>query len=104
MPATRGTEKTHRAHGSVGQKAAGIVWKNKKMAGHMGPDPRCVNAKVFRIEAERDLLFLKGPLPGYKGHIVKISDARGITSLKNKHIKLPYPTFVPVPGIEYPVT
>jgi large subunit ribosomal protein L3 len=104
MPATRGTEKTHRAHGSVGIKGAGIVYKNKKMAGHMGPDPRCVNAQVFRIEAERNLIFLKGCLPGYKGSIVKIHDARGKTALKNMHIRLPYPTFVHVKGVEYPVT
>lgn len=104
MPATRGTEKTHRAHGSVGQRGAKLVWKNKKMAGHMGPDPRCVNAKVFRIEAERNLIFLKGALPGYKGSVVKIHDARGKTALKNDHIRLPYPTFVPELGLEYPVT
>lgn len=104
MPATRGTEKTHRAHGSVGVKGAGLVWKNKKMAGHMGPDPRCVNAQVFRIEAERNLIFLKGALPGYKGSVIKIHDARGKTSLKNTHIRLPHPTFVPQAGVDYPVT
>lgn len=104
MPATRGTEKTHRAHGSVGIKGAKMVYKNKKMAGHMGPDPRCVNAKVFRIESERNLIFLKGALPGYKGSVIKIHDARGKTALKNEHIRLPYPTFVPQTGVEYPVT
>merc|ERR1712039_208986 len=100
----RGHKKSHRAHGSMGQRGAGKVWKGKKAAGHMGPDPRCVNAQVFRIEAERNLVFLKGPLPGYKGSVVKISDARGKTALKNNHIRLPYPTFVPVEGVEYPVT
>lgn len=104
MPATRGNEKAHRLPGSIGQTGAGLVWKYKKMAGHMGPDPRCVNAKVFRIEAERNLIFLKGALPGYKGSVVKIHDARGKTALKNNHIRLPYPTFVPKPGVEYPVT
>jgi len=104
LPATRGVEKAHRAHGSMGQKGAAKVWYGKKAAGHMGPDPRCVNAQVFRIEAERDLIFLKGALPGYKGSVVKISDARGKTSLKNDHIRLPYPTFVPQVGREYPTT
>eukprot|EP00747_Dinoflagellata_sp_TGD_P211739 gnl/TRDRNA2_/TRDRNA2_84930_c0_seq2.p1 gnl/TRDRNA2_/TRDRNA2_84930_c0~~gnl/TRDRNA2_/TRDRNA2_84930_c0_seq2.p1 ORF type:complete len:383 (-),score=42.96 gnl/TRDRNA2_/TRDRNA2_84930_c0_seq2:274-1344(-) len=103
-PATRGTEKVHRSHGSMGQRGPGKVWKGKKAAGHMGPDPRCVNAKVFRIEAERNLIFLKGTLPGYKGSVVKIHDARGKTALKNNHIRIPHPTFVPVPGVEYPVT
>merc|ERR1719152_170256 len=88
----------------MGQRGAAKVWKGKKAAGHMGPDPRCVNAKVFRIESERNLIFLKGALPGHKGSIVKISDARGKTALKNKHIRLPYPTFVPVPDVEYPTT
>lgn len=100
----RGGKKTHRSHGSMGQKGAKKVWKGKKAHGHMGPDPRCVNAKVFRIESERNLLFLKGPLPGYKGSVVKISDARGKTALKNNHIRLPHPTFVPVQNVPYPVT
>jgi len=104
MPAGHGTKKAHRAHGSVGQRGAAKVWKYKKMAGHMGPDPRCVNAKVFRIETARNLIFLRGALPGYKGSVVKISDARGRTAFKNAHIRLPYPTFVPVAGVEYPVT
>lgn len=100
----RGNKKAHRAHGSMGQKGAAKVWRGKKAAGHMGPDPRCVNAKVFRIEAARNLVFLKGALPGYKGSVIKIYDARGKTALKNNHIRLPHPTFVPVAGVEYPVT
>ncbi|CAE7567023.1 50S ribosomal protein L3 [Symbiodinium microadriaticum] len=99
-----GHKKSHRSAGSLGQRGIGKVWVGKKMAGHKGPDPRCVNAKVFRIESTRNLIFLKGALPGYKGSVVKISDARGKTALKNNHIRLPYPTFVPVPGVEYPVT
>jgi len=99
-----GSKKDHRAHGSMGQRSKGKVWKGKKAAGHMGPDPRCVNAKVFRIESARNLIFLKGALPGYKGAVIKISDARGKTALKNEHIRLPYPTFVPETGVDYPVT
>eukprot|EP00434_Breviolum_minutum_P022791 symbB.v1.2.020107.t1/scaffold1674.1/size106401/2 len=99
-----GHKKNHRSAGSLGQRGVGKVWKFKKMAGHDGPEPRCVNAKVFRIESARNLIFLKGPLPGYKGSIVKISDARGKTALKNLHIRLPYPTFVPMANVEYPVT
>merc|ERR1719382_2428092 len=100
----RGHRQSHRAHGSMGQRGVAKVWKGKKAHGHMGPDPRCVNAKVFRIEAARNPIFLKGPLPGFKGSVVKISDARGRTALKNKHIRLPHPTFVPDPETEYPVT
>ena len=36
--------------------------------------------------------------------MVKIWDARGKTAQKNKHIKLPYPTFIPVKDVEYPTT
>lgn len=100
----RGGKKAHRSHGSMGQRGPAKIWAGKKAAGHWGPDPRCMNAQVFRIEAARNLIFLKGPLPGYKGSVVKIGDARGKTALQNDHIRLPYPTFVPVPGVEYPVT
>eukprot|EP00930_Biecheleria_cincta_P004452 TRINITY_DN105366_c0_g1_i1.p1 TRINITY_DN105366_c0_g1~~TRINITY_DN105366_c0_g1_i1.p1 ORF type:complete len:338 (+),score=57.76 TRINITY_DN105366_c0_g1_i1:35-1048(+) len=99
-----GHKKSHRSAGSLGQRGAAKVWVGKKMAGHMGPDPRCVNCKIFRIESTRNLIFLKGAVPGYKGGVIKISDARGKTALKNNHIRLPYPTFVPMPGVEYPVT
>jgi len=93
-----------RAPGSMGQRGIGKIWKYKKTEGHMGPDPRCTNCKVFRIESTRNLLFLKGQLPGHKGHVVKIHDARGVTQFKNAHIKLPYPSFVPVPAFRYPTT
>lgn len=99
-----GHKKVHRSHGSMGQRGIGKVWKYKKAEGHMGPDPRCVNCRVFRIEAARDLIFLKGPVPGFKSSVVKISDARGVTALKNKHIRLPYPTFTPLSEVDYPVT
>jgi len=95
-------EKQHRAGGSIGCKGDGKVWAGKKMAGHMGPDPRCMNAKIFRIDTKRDLLFLRGSLPGRKGAVIKISDARAKTGLKNAHIKRPFPTFCPQPGIKYP--
>lgn len=104
LAATHGVEKKHRAAGSTGQRGVKRVWKGKKMAGHMGPDPRVVNCKVFRTEAARNLIFLTGAVPGMKGSMVKIFDARGRTALKNNHIRLPYPTFVPKPGVTYPVT
>ena len=59
-------------NGKQGQRAPGRVDKFKKAAGHMGPDPRCMNSKVFRIEATRNLIFLKGPLPGHKGSVVNL--------------------------------
>jgi large subunit ribosomal protein L3 len=102
---THGTTKGVNNPGATSQgKSVGKVWKYKKMDGHRGPDPRTVNCKIFRTETARDLIFLRGLVPGAVGDLIKISDARGKTSLKNRHIRLPYPTFVPRPGVEYPVT
>ena len=105
QPKTHGTTKGENNAGSTGQgKGVGKVWKYKKMDGHRGPDPRVVNCKIFRTETERDLIFLRGIVPGGIGDVVKIYDARGKTALKNRHIRIPFPTFVPKPGVEYPVT
>jgi len=103
-----GTEKkAHRSHGSTGRgHSADVVWRFKKMGGHVGPDPRIVNCRVFRIESARNLLFLKGVIPGHKGQVCKISDARGVTFHRNGLLQndIPHPTFVPEAGKEYPVT
>ncbi|KAF4730998.1 hypothetical protein FOZ62_029228, partial [Perkinsus olseni] len=80
------------------------VDKYKKQPGHMGPDPRVTNCTVFRIESTRNLIFLKGAVPGSAGHPIKIFDGRGITWYRNTYIKAPTPTFIPKPGLEYPVT
>ena len=102
---TQGTTKGIRRPGSVGQgHSAALVYKGKRMGGHKGPDPRVVNCKVFRTESARQLIFLKGSVPGDIGSVIKISDARGRTRRKNRHINLPYPTFVPKAGVDYQVT
>ena len=102
---TQGTTKGIRRPGSVGQgHSAALVYKGKRRGGHKGPDPRVVNCKVFRTESHRQLIFLKGSVPGDIGSAIKISDARGRTRRKNRHIRLPYPTFIPKIGVEYPVT
>ncbi|KAK2196425.1 bifunctional Ribosomal protein L3 [Babesia duncani] len=103
---SHGTEcKAHSAPGSISQgKSVHIVWRNTKMAGHVGPDPRCTNCKVFRIETHRNLLFLKGAVPGEIGSVIKIKDALGKSVRKNRGLHLHYPTFIPKPHMEYPVT
>ena len=101
---THGTTKGENTAGCTGQgKGIGKVWKYKKMDGHRGDDPRVVNCKVFRIDASRGLLFLAGCVPGAKGSILKVYDARGKTALKNRHISLPFPTFVPQREVKYPI-
>jgi large subunit ribosomal protein L3 len=67
--ATHGNSLSHRAHGSTGQnQTPGRVFKGKKMAGHMG-NVRTTNQnlEVVRVDAERNLLLVKGAVPGAKG-------------------------------------
>ena len=67
--ATHGNSLSHRAPGSIGQnQTPGRVFKGKKMAGHMGSVRRSVqNLVVVRVDAERNLLLIKGGIPGSKG-------------------------------------
>jgi large subunit ribosomal protein L3 len=75
--ATHGNSLSHRALGSIGQcQTPGRVFKGKKMAGHMG-DERVTtqNLEVVRIDAERNLLLIKGAVPGAKGGKVTVRPA-----------------------------
>jgi large subunit ribosomal protein L3 len=67
--ASHGNSLSHRVPGSIGQRQSpGKVWKGKKMAGHMGSDNvTALNLDVVRIDAERNLLLVKGAVPGHKG-------------------------------------
>jgi len=77
MRATHGVSVSHRAHGSTGQRQdPGKVFKNKKMAGHMGQDQvTTLNLTVFRVDVARGLILIKGAVPGTEGTFVKIRDA-----------------------------
>jgi large subunit ribosomal protein L3 len=68
MRATHGVSISHRAHGSTGNRQdPGKVFKNKKMAGHMGDRQRTQqNLEVVRTDVERGLIFVKGSVPGSK--------------------------------------
>jgi large subunit ribosomal protein L3 len=75
--ATHGNSLSHRAPGSIGQnQTPGRVFKNKKMAGHMG-NKRCTlqNQEVIRIDVERNILLVRGAVPGAPGSIVFIRPA-----------------------------
>lgn len=70
--ATHGNSLSHRAPGSIGQcQTPGRVWKGKKMAGHMGSEQVTVQTlEVVRVDAERNLLLVKGAVPGAaSGHV-----------------------------------
>lgn len=77
MPATHGTSKSHRSLGSTGQcQDPGKVFKGKKMAGRMGTDRVTVqNVRVVKVDRGRNLLYIKGSIPGNKGGFVEIKDA-----------------------------
>lgn len=67
--ATHGNSLSHRAPGSIGQnQTPGRVFKGKKMAGHMGNVRRTVQMlEVVRVDVERNLLLVRGSVPGAKG-------------------------------------
>ncbi len=75
--ATHGNSLSHRAPGSIGQnQTPGRVFKGKKMAGHMGNKQRTAqNLEVVRVDAERNLLLIKGAVPGSKGNDVVVTPA-----------------------------
>jgi len=68
LRASHGVSVSHRAHGSTGQNQdPGKVFKNKKMAGHMGNKHRTMqNIEIIKSDNENDLLYLKGSIPGSK--------------------------------------
>ncbi|MCP5199262.1 MAG: 50S ribosomal protein L3 [Gammaproteobacteria bacterium] len=75
--ATHGNSLSHRVPGSIGQnQTPGRVFKGKKMAGHMGNKRRTVQGlEVVRVDLERNLLLVKGAVPGARGGEVVIRPA-----------------------------
>ena len=67
--ATHGNSLSHRAPGSIGQnQTPGRVFKGKKMAGHMGAEQVTVqNLEVVRVDADKNLLLVRGAVPGATG-------------------------------------
>ena len=89
MRASHGVSITHRAHGSTGNRQdPGRVFKNKKMAGHMGDRQRTQqNLEIVQTDVERGLLFVKGSVPGHKGAWLLVKDAVKV----DRHPEAPYP-------------
>ena len=75
--ATHGNSLSHRAPGSIGQcQTPGRVFKGKKMAGHMGAERVTVQTlEVVRVDAERNLILVKGAVPGAPGGDVVVRPA-----------------------------
>jgi large subunit ribosomal protein L3 len=75
--ATHGNSLSHRSNGSIGQcQTPGRVWKGKKMSGHMG-DERVTtqNLEVVKVDVERNLILIKGAVPGAPGGDVFVRPA-----------------------------
>ena len=90
LRATHGVSVSHRSHGSTGNRQdPGKVFKNKKMAGHLGDDRVTTqNIKVVQVDAEKGLIMLRGAVPGAKGGWVLVRDA----------VKVPMHKDAPKPG------
>jgi large subunit ribosomal protein L3 len=89
LEASHGVSISHRSHGSTGNRQdPGRVFKNKKMAGHMGSRRRTQqNLVVVRTDPARGLLLVKGSVPGAEGGYVLIRDA----AKKPRAKAAPYP-------------
>ena len=77
LRASHGVSVSHRAHGSTGQNQdPGKVFKNKKMAGHMGDKIRTMqNIEIIKSDGENNLLYLKGSIPGSKNTQVIVKES-----------------------------
>jgi large subunit ribosomal protein L3 len=92
LRATHGVSVSHRSHGSTGQRQdPGKVFKNKKMAGHLGVvRVTTQNLKVVSTDAERGLILVLGAVPGCEGGFVTIKDAVKRKAPEN----LPFPAAI----------
>lgn len=90
LRASHGVSISHRSHGSTGQRQdPGKVFKNKKMAGHMGDRQRTQqNLEIVSTDADRGLILVKGSVPGAKGTWLTVCDA----------VKVARPSGVPYPA------
>ena len=90
LRATHGVSVSHRSHGSTGNRQdPGKTFAGKKMAGHLGQETVTLqNLTVFRVDADRGLILIKGAVPGHDGSYVKVRDS----------IKKARPADAPFPG------
>ena len=102
QPASHGNSKAHRRPGTIGGgQDPGRVWPGKKMPGRMGGKNVTVEkCKIYKIDHNRELIYIKGSVPGAPGGIVKIRDAFKDTSKTYRQV--PHPTYVPKEGEELP--
>ncbi|MEC9375123.1 MAG: 50S ribosomal protein L3 [Pseudomonadota bacterium] len=82
---THGNSLSHRAPGSIGQnQTPGRVFKGKKMSGHLGNVRRTVqNLEVVRVDNDRNLLLVKGAVPGHRNGFLFVKPSFKVSSEKN---------------------
>lgn len=92
LRASHGVSISHRSHGSTGNRQdPGRVFKGKKMAGHLGCERVTVqNLLVFAVYPDKNIIAVKGAIPGNPGGVVYIKDAVKVKMPEN----LPYPAKV----------
>ncbi len=90
LEASHGVSISHRSHGSTGNRQdPGKTFKNKKMAGHLGAERvTTLNLEVADVDAERNVIMLRGAVPGAIGSYVLVRDA----------VKRPRPEAAPLPA------
>jgi large subunit ribosomal protein L3 len=86
LPASHGVSVSHRSPGSIGQRQTpGRVFLGKRMSGHLGQVRRTIeNLKVVEIDAERNLLLIRGAVPGAEGGQVIVRPSLKAARLKNR--------------------
>ncbi|PYD64660.1 50S ribosomal protein L3 [Gluconacetobacter entanii] len=89
LEASHGVSISHRSHGSTGNRQdPGKVFKNKKMAGHLGSERvTTLNLEVAAVDAEKNLLMICGSVTGGKNELILVRDA----IKKPRHAEVPYP-------------
>ncbi|HKH82025.1 MAG TPA: 50S ribosomal protein L3 [Methylovirgula sp.] len=90
LRASHGVSISHRSHGSTGgRQDPGKVFKNKKMAGHMGVERvTTLNLRVVQLDVDRGLILVEGAVPGTRGGFIYVRDA----------VKKALPKEAPQPG------
>jgi large subunit ribosomal protein L3 len=92
MCASHGTERKHRSPGSIGGLCSnrgfgGGLKKGKKMPGHMGAERVTVRSlDVVRIDAEKNFLLVKGPVPGGKNGYLEVRPSIRLYKSKSKKL------------------
>lgn len=101
QPATRGTKDQERMPGSIASKRQGAVRLGQRMAGRMGGDRITVkNLEIVKVEADKNLLYIKGALPGARHSMVIITGDGAIQASGN--ILMKPEASAPAPAVETP--